>query len=322
MDYDPQQKPSLEAVSAQLRTLDSLQPIPADVYYGLSGLVSSEIERLKPDWLALESQQRRRVLAALLETAEANFEMDYRALGHLSLSDTDAAVRLTSIDLLWEDETLELYQKLRALAASDPSTEVRASALGALGRFVLKGEMDELPAGESDALKDFLLSLYDDIGAPLDVRRRALEALAHGTHERVPTLIRQAYTSDEHLMRVSALFAMGVSCDTRWEDAVLAELDNEDSELRYEAARAAGELELGLAVPRLARLLIEEDREIQETAIWALGEIGGREAVRVLSAMMEIAEEQGDDALLDAIDEAIENASFEIGGLFSLDDLE
>jgi len=41
--------------------------------------------------------------------------------------------------------------------------------------------------------------------------------------------------------------------------------------MRYEAAARAGELELRPALARLAEIAFEDDREIQEMAIWALG---------------------------------------------------
>jgi HEAT repeat protein len=79
--------------------------------------------------------------------------------------------------------------------------------------------------------------------------------------------------------------------------------------MRYEAARAAGELELISAVPLLVRLAAREDPEIQDVAIWSLGEIGSREALRVLERLAERAYESGNALLIEAIDDAIANAS-------------
>jgi hypothetical protein len=74
--------------------------------------------------------------------------------------------------------------------------------------------------------------------------------------------------------------------------------------MRYEAARAAGELELKPALQRLAELAYEDDIEIQEMAIWALGEIGGKAANQVLSSLAELAEVTDDSELADAVAEA------------------
>jgi hypothetical protein len=79
--------------------------------------------------------------------------------------------------------------------------------------------------------------------------------------------------------------------------------------MRYEAARASGELEIAEAVPQLGRLSRENDREIQNVAIWSLGEIGGTQAMRLLSVLAEEAEEAEDDDLIEIIEDAIGSAS-------------
>jgi HEAT repeat protein len=91
--------------------------------------------------------------------------------------------------------------------------------------------------------------------------------------------------------------------------------------MRYEAARAAGELEIEEAVPLLGRLILDDDREILEVVTWSLGEIGGKEAVRILEAMAETAEETDDDVLMEAIEDAIGNASL-ADGLFGSYDID
>ena len=71
--------------------------------------------------------------------------------------------------------------------------------------------------------------------------------------------------------------------------------------MRYEAARAAGELRIRRAVPTLVNLLDDADREVQEAAIWALGQIGGPQARRVLEGCLqsddEVLQEAAEDAL-------------------------
>jgi HEAT repeat protein len=118
-------------------------------------------------------------------------------------------------------------------------------------------------------------------------------------------------------MQVSALFAMGRSCDDeRWSSIILREIESADAEKRYEAARAAGELEIAQAVPLLARLTESNDREIKEIAIWSLGEIGGKKALKVLNRLADEADEAEDDNLLQAVEDAIGNASLVDGEMF------
>jgi HEAT repeat protein len=149
-----------------------------------------------------------------------------------------------------------------------------------------------------------ILALHNDTDEPLDVRRRALEAIGNCGREGVSELILKAYRADELLMRVSALFAMGRSCDDVWLPHIVAELSSDYPEMRYEAARAAGELELRPALARLTEIAFEDDREIQEMAIWSLGEIGGKEANRALTQLAALADDTDDDVLADAIAEA------------------
>jgi HEAT repeat protein len=70
-------------------------------------------------------------------------------------------------------------------------------------------------------------------------------------------------------------------------------------------------------VRKLRKLIVEEEQEIQEISIWALGEIGSREAIRILE---ELSEEVEDDYLAEVIDEAIDSASFSLSGaMFDFD---
>ena len=81
----------------------------------------------------------------------------------------------------------------------------------------------------------------------------------------------------------SAVFAMGRNMDARWQQTVLDELDSDAPGMRYEAARAAGEMTLEDALPMLARLIDDEDLEVRLASVWALGQIGGRPAAEALS---------------------------------------
>jgi hypothetical protein len=315
-------KPDLPATLQALREGAEKGIPPASVFYGLSDLTAGQIERVRPVWNDLNVEFRRKVMRRLAETSEMDYELDYRAFGIFGLSDADAEVRSAAIDLLFEDESLELMGKLITLVQNDDATFVRASAMSALGRFILAGELGDLPESEAARAQQVAVRLLTDETVDVDLRRRALEALANSSNDLVPGAIRKAYRSSDHKMKVSSLFAMGRTCDDQWEDIILTELTSDDAEMRFEAARAAGELELVSAVPRLAQLLTEDDQEIKEVAIWSLGEIGGKEALRVLRAMLDVAEESEDEDLIEAVEDAIGNASLAGGDLFNLWDNE
>jgi HEAT repeat protein len=250
-----------------------------------------------------------------------NFDLDFSTIITLALDDPDADVRRAAVDGVLEDCPPRVIERLMAMAQDDANAEVRAAAAGALGQFILLGELGKLPERLAVRLQDTALALHRNPNEDLNVRRRALEAIANCGREGVPELIREAYYHDNLMMRVSAVFAMGRSCDDVWAPQVLEELSSEYPEMLYEATRAAGELELRKALARLAELAGEEDREIQEMAIWSLGEIGGKAALNILENLAVLAVENEDDDLADAIEEAQSAASFSGEDLFPLFDL-
>lgn len=293
----------------------------ATVFYGLSNLTESDMPRVREVWYGLPLEYRQKLLHQLVDVSETNFELDYRSLAFMALADEDAESRATAIELLWEDESLELMDRLIEMAQWDEAVQVRAGSVSALGRFILLGELGDLPEQETVRAQDVVVSLLTDADEDVEVRRRALEAIANCGHEIVTEAIEEAFDSDDPRMQASAVFAMGRTCDNRWNKFVLREISNPDPAVRYEAARASGELEIEEAVPHLARLAQGRDREIKEVAIWSLGEIGGSYALRVLGSLADEAEKNDDEDLLEAIDEAIGNASLAGRDMdFDLDD--
>ncbi len=276
----------------------------AEAIYGLSDLAGENLDAFRAEFPGLSAARRRDLLLRLVETAETNFELDFSSIIALALDDPEAEVRRTAVDGVLEDASIKTVERLVKLAQDDESTDVRASAVSALGMFILAGELGKLPERFSVRLQDTALALYNNPQEALDVRRRALEAISNCGREGVADLIREAYYSDDLLMRVSAVFAMGRSYDASWTPQVMEELNSDHPEMRFEAARSAGELELRTALPRLAELAYDDDREIQLMAIWSLGEIGGKAARNVLNKLSAIANDNEDDDLADVIRDA------------------
>jgi len=302
------QKPSIEEVVALLPENEG-EPLPAGIYYGLSDLESAALDIFEPAWHKLSVDYKRKLVSELVEASEANFDLNFDTLAYIALNDEDAGVRSGAIDLLWADESTYLLSRLLDLAENDDSPEVRASATSEIGRFILLGEYGDIPDADAIKAQDVAIGLLNDSSEDIQVRRRALEAISNSSLDFVPEAIEEAYQSDEHLMRVSAIFAMGRSYDPRWNETVLREMRNDDPEIRYEAARAAGELEISEAVTLLGKLAVADEREIKQVAIWSLGEIGGNHATRLLTALAEDAEEAEDEDLREAIEDAIGYAS-------------
>src|SRR5690606_29060201 len=314
-------KPEIsETIAAlqMLRAAEGQAPVSATIYYGLSGLTSEELAEIMPVWQALADDERRRIIRFMVDVGEVNFDLDYVEFGNAALQDPDAEVREAAIELLFDDMSIEHMDRLLELAQWDEAPSVRAAAVGALGRFILAGEYEEIPASAATRAEEVAISLWSNDSEDVDVRRRALEAIANSSHEIVPEAIEEAYQSFETRMRVSALFAMGRTNDRMWSEYVMRELNSDDPEMRYEAARAAGELSLRKAVQSLIRLASGSDREIAEVAIWSLGEIGGEQAKRALSMLAQQAEQAEDDELVEAVEDAL--ASAELVDVVAFDD--
>jgi HEAT repeat protein len=174
----------------------------------------------------------------------------------------------------------------------------------ALGRFVLLGELEEIDRAPAMLAEEALLETLREKAEDLEVRRRAVEAIAYSGEAGVREIIEAAYYDDEEKMQASALFAMGHSADPYWGKVLLQELDNPNPEMRFEAMRACGELEVPMAVPRLIEVSFDDpDREVQQAAISALGRIGGRQAREALEAHYESDDEALSEAAAEALDE-------------------
>jgi HEAT repeat protein len=300
---------------------DRQTPLSISSLYGLSHLTRVEAQLFQEVWSLVDAGRRQWILQSLVDIAEASFEVDFNPIFRLCLNDEDAVVRSRAIEGLWEDEDLTLAGLLVRLIRDDPSESVRAAAATSLGRFVLLGELEKIEAAPAMMVEDALLGAIYDPHETLEVRRRAVESIAYSGQAQVQDIIEMAYYDDEEKMRISAIFAMGRSADPLWHEMVIAELDNPNPEMRYEAARACGELEASAALSALIYLIeADPDPEVQEMAIWALGRIGGKEARRVLEACCE----SEDEALRQAAEEALDELNF-LGGhldllLFESDD--
>lgn len=285
---------------------DADQLFPPTLLYHFSSLHGPDLAALEAAWPEVNVERRRNILNDLHEIGEANFEVTFDSVFRLALEDTDPEVRATAIRGLWESEELDLVAPLIDLMYHDPDAEVRATAASALGRYIYLGEVEDIPAPMKLRIEDALLTVIRGQDG-LAVRRRALEAIGYSGRAEVTGLIQSGYESTDEPMRVSAVFAMGRNSDPRWTSAVLAELEHGSPELRFEAARAAGELQLGQAVPELERLIQDGDEPGHEAALWSLSEIGGPEARRILTEQLALTEDEDEQEF---IEEALANLDF------------
>jgi len=283
---------------------DSDKPLLNSKLTELSNLDSEELECFKHSWAAIEPKRRRQIVQRLVELAEDNLDLNFDSILKYCLTDQDDEVQSTAIEGLWENEEASLVNPLINLLEQASTEKVQAAAATALGKFAMLAEHKKLRSSYVSRIEAALLALISDSNKPVDVRRRALEAAAPLSLHQVKTAIMDAYQSRDSKLRISAIYAMGKSCDLSWLPVLLSELASTDAEVRYEAAGACGELEEEeTTVPCLTKLISDPDVDVQMAAIQALGKIGGTTAKECLERCLNDASEAIRQAAEQALNE-------------------
>jgi len=267
-------------------------------------MTHERLMRFQEVWPGIEVGRRRTLMHSLVELTELSFEVNFDPIFLVAMGDDDSEVRAAAIDGLWENEDQALIGPLVHLLRADEASNVRAAAAMALARFILLGELEKIDRAPAMLAEQALLETLRSAEEELEVRRRAVEALAYSGEAGVRDIIETAFYDEDEKMQASALFAMGRSADPYWCKLLVRELDNSNPELRFEAVRACGELETRLAVSRLIQMSMDDqDREVQQAALWALGRIGGREAREALETFCDSEDEALSQAAAEALDE-------------------
>jgi len=170
---------------------------------------------------------------------------------------------------LWE-------QNMDCLTRSAEKVQVEAAI--ALGQFALLAAVNKLSPPRGEAIYSNLLAVIEDINVAEDVRRRCLEAIAPLDSPRVKQIIEQAYHSNDGETKASAICAMGRNCDPVWLSIMSEERYSKDPIIRRKVAEACGELCREEAIPFLIDLAWDEEPEVREVSVRALGLIGGERA--------------------------------------------
>lgn len=288
--------------------LDNSRPFPARFLHSFSDISKEDLESLKKIWKQVDKQRRITLTADLEELLEADTILCFDDLALFLINDDEPDVRSNAIRLLWESEDIHLVPILIHLLQNDPSELVRAAAASGLGKFVFLGELDEISPSLQNEIEDNLMAVLNTSSSQ-EVQRKALEALGYSSREEMKDLIRKAFEHKNSRWVASALFAMGRSADRQWENQISEMIDHPDDDIRIEAIRAAGELEL----VSLREKLIEKATNLEEiwdarvAAIWSLSQLGGEEARETLENLLENTE---DDDEMDILEDALDNIAF------------
>lgn len=284
---------------------------PKRIHY-LSRLGPEDSTALAAEWENIPLTRRRNLLSDLVTFAEADPLLFFDPVGRIALKDADPDVRIAALRLLAIEEEPAFAETLLHFLTSDAHYNVRAAAALTLGKYVYLGEIEEIPADLFKTIEEALLAAYRDDEQVL-VRRRALEAVAFSSRKEINSLIEDAYISGDEDWQETALIAMGVSANPKWEPKVTEMLDSESSVLRLEAVVAAGRLNLKETKHLLISIAQEDDdSDVREAAVWALSEIGGSDVAELIEGWIDEAEtDEEADFLEDALENLLENQMFD-----------
>lgn len=288
------------------RLAEEDSPIPVEDFSAISDMNREELAAFMEIWEALSDTRKRELIEALGQQADANIELNFELINRAGLRDQDQSVRRFAISNLWECKDPDLVSVYLESLREDPSSDVKVAAADALGRYVLMGELDEIPSEMHRQIEDALLNIMDEDAISL-LHQSCIEALGYSSRKESEQVIETAYESKDPEIKKSSIVAMGRSYNQRWEAQVIAEMTNPYPFIRAEAARAAGELELTLAIEPLIDLLDDVHNDVQEAAAWSLGQIGGDRAEEALIALQDLTE---DEQMLTVIDDALDHLAF------------
>jgi len=270
----------IEEIIADLVNIE--RPLHNSRLVDLSNLSLEELELLKQAWASIEPKRRRQIIYRLVELTEDNCELDFDSIFRNCLKDQDAEVRGKAVEGLWESEDASLINPFINLLEQDSSANVQVVAATALGKFAMLAELNKLRSCYTFKIYQALIGVIRDKNRDVEVRRRALEAVAPLDLPQVEKTIREAYQSHSRKFKISAIYAMGKNCNRSWLPILIGELSSADAEIRYEAAGACGELGEEEATPYLMKLIGDPDVDVQVVVLQALGKIGGSEAKKCL----------------------------------------
>ena len=282
---------------------------PPNLWNQFSDLSAAELSVLKSTWDLVSPQRKAALLQDLESMMNYNYQVNFDTFAKFCLNDEEPGVRAAAIRLLDEYDRRDLIDPLLDILFNDADDVVQTEAATILGNYVYKGELEELPESDKIRVEDALLKALAENPSVL-LQRKAVESLAYSSRDEVAPLILAAYEKPEREWKASALFSMGRSANRQWEKIVLANLDSDEPDIQFEAIGAVGEMYIEKALPILLEMA-EEFEELDQPIRMALGRalenIGGMEAIAVLTRMLEWAE---DDEEIELLEQAIEFASF------------
>ena len=291
--------------------LDNSKPFSSQFLLFFSDISLDNLEKIKSIWPEVDRERKCNLLKDLESLMEDNTLASCDDFGYFALQDDDPRIRSRAIPLFWECTNIKLIPIFINLLQNDSDSEVNASAASALGKFVLLGELEEIPEKSANMVQDLLIDEYlktdDD-----SIKQRILESLGYSSNKKVDHFITSALKINDKKWHLSALLAISRSVNTMWGKVVLEKLSDLDPDIQIEAVKAAGELEIESTKEQIIEIMDSSspDEELHTQTIWALSKIGGNNIKDLFEKMIE---ESDDEEEIDILEMALDNLGLSSG---------
>ena len=305
-DTPPENSPAIDFDEVISALLNENEIFPARFLSRFSDLIPEELDSLKSIWADIQDSRRIALMEDLEELAESNTLMFFENTFVYAMDDENSVVRQIAVRALWESDDKNIIPKLFELLDNDPEEIVQGQAALGLGYYIYLGEIGKIPEELLNKIVDKLILILD-LKIDRRIKMKALESLGFSGDSRLPNLIEESYESEDEEWITSALVAMGRAADEQWHPHVMDKLDHANNQIRLEATKAAGSLEIISSETALLNLIQDEDDEIRMAAAWSLSEIGGDDAQSALEMLIE---ETEDEEELDLLQSAMDNLAF------------
>lgn len=303
---DKTSNPQFDAVLQAL--LVNSQLFPDKLLPFFSDISTAELEQVKKIWPEIALERKISLLADLEDKMEADTMLSCDGLAKFALTDDFPEVRSSAISLLWECDDPKIAALFAEMLENDESELVQTAAAAALGKFVLLGELEEIPASAAERTRIALTAKLSS--QPFkELHQELVKSLAYSSRPEIAAMIEKARLDPDPSWQLAAIISMGRSADDRWEKPVLQMIQSEDPDFKKEAVKAAGELKLVSARVMLLQILEDEidDIELRINVIWALSRIGGG---NVKSLLQRLLDNTADDEEAEVIEMALEALDF------------
>ena len=216
--------------------LDISKPFDPRFLHFFSDISFDNLELIKTIWADVDPTRKYNLLKDLESLMEADTLVCCDDFGYFALGDDDPLVKSQAIHLFWETSDAKLISTFIEFLKNYPNDEVKQAAASVLGRFVLLGELDEIPEESANQVQDFLISEY--LSTPnILTKQRILESLGYSSREKVDQFIKLALKKNEKEWQLAALLAISRSVDPKWGKVVMEKLNDIDPDIQIEAIK-------------------------------------------------------------------------------------